>query len=100
MIGYLGLEVIGPAEQWWPESALRVEETKRKKLNSFLKMSPKLLTQRKIFGFGFVKLKTETSGIGDHILICYKTFIQSPLILYLIPPWQLEAWLLSCYQVR
>lgn len=48
LISYLGLKVMGPAEQWQPEPALPRRET-RKKLNPFLSMSPKLLTQRKVF---------------------------------------------------
>lgn len=45
LIGYLGLEVVGPAEQWQPELALPRRETKRK-LNPFLSMSPKLLSKK------------------------------------------------------
>lgn len=76
LVGYLGLEVMGPAEKWQPESALS-ERDLRKKLN-FLKIPPKLSTQRKIV-FVFVKLKAETSGIGDPTWICYETFLRSLL---------------------
>lgn len=47
LISYLGLEVMGPAEQWQPEPALPMRET-REKLNPFLNMSPKLLTHRTV----------------------------------------------------
>lgn len=76
LISYLGLEVMGPAEQWQPEPALPMRQT-REKLNPFLNMSPKLLTYRTV-GFlllFFCSLKTETSGTGDYICIYYKIFL-------------------------
>lgn len=100
-MGYLGIEVMGPAEQWQPEPALPRRET-RKKLNPFLSVSPKLLiAQRKVCFFVVVSLKTETSGTSDHIWTYYKIFLQ-PLLgsCASCPPLTIRYEVPTLYQIK